>query len=310
MSIPADLTAEVAELLTAHPGAVSLSVSEGASVIPSGDVVTVTILRESASNILSSLRALGVHEVGTLTVITPELDLSKAGDLAEQVVPGSPVDSIVWDEVRRRTSEDSRMSITYLVLMMAATMIAAIGVLSDSPILIVGAMIVGPDFGPTAATAVGIASRRWGVARTAFATLLIGFLAGIAAAAVLTLALRKTGIFENSDMLAPHPQTAFIYQVGWPSVVVALIAGVVGMVSLTSAKSGALIGVFVSVTTIPAAAAVSVALVFGLSSEAWGSLLQLFVNILAIQVAAGLTLILQRRLMTHRRSELTELGVQ
>ena len=83
---------------------------------------------------------------------------------------------------------------------------------------------------------------------------------------------------------------------------VGLVLSVIGMLSLTTAKSGALIGVFISVTTIPAASNVGVALVFGAWSEAWGSLTQLGVNILGIQVAAGLTLLAQRRWMQPHRT--------
>jgi len=233
--------------------------------------------------------------------------LSDAEQAAEAAVPGSPIDTIVWDEVSARTSEDAKMSGAYLILMICAMLIAGFGVLSDSPILIVAAMVVGPDFGPTAATAVGIASRRWGVARHAFITLMVGFLAGIAATMVLASFLRVTGIYDASAVLGPRPQTAFIYDVGWPSVMIALIAGVVGMVSLTTAKSGALIGVFISVTTIPAAANAAVAIVYRIPDEAVGSLVQLMVNILAVQVAAGVTLLVQRRLQQHHNEQLAHL---
>ena len=43
----------------------------------------------------------------------------------------------------------------------------------------------------------------------------------------------------------------FIFQVGPLSFVVALLAGAAGMLSLVSAKSAALVGVFISVTTFP-----------------------------------------------------------
>jgi len=41
---------------------------------------------------------------------------------------------------------------------------------------------------------------------------------------------------------------------GLYSLIVAILAGIVGVVSLTEARAAALIGVFISVTTIPAAA--------------------------------------------------------
>ena len=304
---PGHLTAGITSMLDDHPGVVTLTLTRGSSLIPIGDMISATVVREAGDDVIGRLRELGVDDEGTLTVVEPRLVLSQAAASAEVEVPGSPIDAVIWEEVSNRTSEDASMSATYLILMMAATMIAGIGVLSDSPILIVAAMVVGPDFGPTAATAVGIASRRWTVARSAFFTLMVGFLAGIAATAVLAGILSLTGIYERVAVLAPRPQTEFIYQVGWPSVIVAMIAGVVGMISLTTSKSGALIGVFISVTTIPAAANVAVALVYRIPHEVIGSLFQLLVNVVAIQVAAGLTLLVQRKLMSRTNDRLHDL---
>jgi uncharacterized membrane protein len=71
-------------------------------------------------------------------------------------------------------------------------------------------------------------------------------------------------------------------------VVVAILAGIVGVVSLTQARAGALIGVFISVTTIPAAAAIGLSVAFGSWHEAGGSALQLLLNVvLLIVVGAG-----------------------
>ena len=83
----------------------------------------------------------------------------------------------------------------------------------------------------------------------------------------------------------------------------AVLAGTVGVVSLTEARANALIGVFISVTTIPAAASVGVSLAFSSWQEAWGSLVQLLLNIvLLIAVGAG-GLVLQRKIRRrHRRS--------
>lgn len=303
MSVPAELTESVMAALEGRPGVITLTEMREASVTPPGDVVMADVLRETADEILQEMRDLGVNDRGTISVVHPDLVLSHTEAQVQELLPGSPSDAIVWEEVRRRTSEDASMSITYLAFMVCAMLIAGIGIMSDSPILIVAAMIVGPDFGPTAATAVGLATGRRAVAVRAFSTLLIGFVVGILCTMLFTWALIAVGIFSRDMVLAPRPQTEFIYEPGWLSLIVALIAGMVGMLSLTTAKSGALIGVFVSVTTIPAAANAAVALVFGLWNEAAGSVAQLLINIIGIQVAAGLTLLLQRRLQPRRMSE-------
>ena len=75
---------------------------------------------------------------------------------------------------------------------------------------------------------------------------------------------------------------------------VALLAGIVGVVSLTEARSSTLIGVFISVTTIPAASDVGVSLAFGSDSEAWGSFLQLLLNVAVLTAVATVGIPVQR----------------
>jgi hypothetical protein len=72
---------------------------------------------------------------------------------------------------------------------------------------------------------------------------------------------------------------------------------------LTSTKSGALIGVLVSVTTIPATANIGVAAAYGDAGEASGAAAQLAINLGAIVLAGMLTLYLQRLLYVRRRAQ-------
>ena len=85
------------------------------------------------------------------------------------------------------------------------------------------------------------------------------------------------------------------------SLTVAFAAGIVGMLSLTNAKSGALIGVLISVTTIPAASNIGVAAAYGDWADAGGAAAQLAINLATIVVAGVLTLFIQRRAYTARR---------
>jgi hypothetical protein len=82
------------------------------------------------------------------------------------------------------------------------------------------------------------------------------------------------------------------------------------MLSLSTSKSGALIGVLISVTTIPAAANIGVAAAYG-DWDAWrGSMAQLAVNMAAIVVAGTSVLYVQRLLyLRRRRRHLDEDGI-
>ncbi|MBW0115533.1 DUF389 domain-containing protein [Pseudonocardia abyssalis] len=297
---PVETTAAVRDLLLAEPGATHLTVLTGAAVQPAGDVVEADVTREAVDAVLDGLCALGVDRVGGVTLETIDTTLSDAADTAEEVVPGDPQDAVIWDEVVARTGEDSRLSVSFQAFLTVACLLAAIGAITNSPVTVVGAMVLGPEFGPLAAVAVGIVLRRRDLVRRGALALAVGFPLAMAVTAVATVLFDYVGLLDATTLDALD-QVDFIYQVGWFSLIVALLAGAAGMLALTSAKSASLVGVFISVTTVPAAAFASVALVEGRFAEAAGSALQLVVNIVGIVLAAIAVLLASRTSAARRR---------
>ena len=161
-------------------------------------------------------------------------------------------------------------------------------------ILIVGAMAISPDLLPITAVGVGLVDRRARLAGRAFATLWIGmaFTGGAAAISAYTqdlFDLIPAGFNIDSTFLAD------LTKVSDETIVVALAAGVAGMLALeTRASAG--VGVAVSVTTIPAAAYCGVALGLGERGDAPGALAVLATNVAMLVIAASGTLVLQRLL--------------
>ncbi|MEV6367374.1 DUF389 domain-containing protein [Micromonospora musae] len=229
----------------------------GAARQPAGDLILCDVVRESADHVLQGLQLLGVEATG-----------------------GSAAD-------------DVGLSGTFLVLIIVATMIAGIGVLLDQPILVVGAMVAGPEFGPLAALCVGLLPPA-GHHRQVAAGPAGGFLAAMVATAVSTWTPTAAGLVDRQMLLVERPLTDFIWRPDALSWVVGLLAGVAGMLSLTSKKSGSLVGVLISVTTVPAAANVAVAAAYGVWDEASGSALQLVIDLCAIVLAGLLTLAVQQ----------------
>jgi uncharacterized hydrophobic protein (TIGR00271 family) len=115
----------------------------------------------------------------------------------------------------------------------------------------------------------------------------------------------------GQDVLTAHrPQTGFITAPDRWSLVVAVLAGIAGVLSLTSAKSGALVGVFISVTTVPAAGAMALGLALG-GGRAFGeAAAQLGINLVGILVAAMVTLLLQRALWSRTSRVLPRVTAQ
>ena len=292
---PSDRIGKVMDLLDRSVGVAHVAVFPGAAVRPPGDVIEADLARECVDAMLTELESLGLAHYGAVTVESLDTVLSDAADEAERAAPGEGVDAVVWDELISRTGEDSRLSISYQIFLTIACLLAAIGAITDSPVTVVGAMVLGPEFGPLAATAVGLVLRRGDLVRRGALALAVGFPLAMAVTAAAAVAFDATGLLSTRT-LDSLDQVEFIYDVGPFSFLVAILAGIAGTLALTSAKSASLVGVFISVTTVPAAAFASVALVEGRFDEAASSALQLVINLVGIVVAAALTLLIALRL--------------
>ncbi|MFF3564567.1 DUF389 domain-containing protein [Streptomyces sp. NPDC002574] len=308
MIVPEADTDRVVSLVARTVGTAHVAVLPGVARNPRGDVVMCDVARESADELLHGLRGLGIADTGAITVEHIDLTLSRRADKAEEEAPGEGADAVLWESLTEATHEESTLTVTYLAFLSVATMLAACGVMLDSAILIVGAMVVGPEFGPLAGVCTGLVRRRLGLARRSLIALLVGFPVAMVLTGGFNYLMDLLGVFSEADFTAPHPSTEFIWQPDLSSLVVALLAGVAGILSLTSAKSGALVGVAISVTTVPAAANAALALSYGDYHELWGSSVQLGVNLAGIVIAGVLTLLAQKGFWAAQRRRRTGPG--
>jgi uncharacterized hydrophobic protein (TIGR00271 family) len=290
---PPEHTDDVIGVLRKHPGAAHIVLIPGAAVLPSGDVVEADIAREAADEIIASLCERGIDHSGGITLEQIDTALSDAADRAEEEAPGDGADAVVWEELLGRTGEESRLNLTFVAFLAIACLLAAVGVITDSPITIVGAMVVGPEFGPLAAIAVGLVRKRWDLVRRASVVLAVSFPVAMLITAGGTALGNAAGLFDASALSGEH-QVDFVFDIGPWSLIVALLAGAAGMLSMTSAKSAALVGVFISVTTVPAAGYASVAAILGDWNRALDSFGQLVINLVGIVVAAAVVLLVRR----------------
>lgn len=298
---PADRTDAVVRLIEKTPGTTHLAVVPGAARNPSGDIVMCDVAREAGDELLGGLRALEIDKHGSIALENIDLSLSLRADKAEDEAPGEGADAVLWEHLADATHEESTLSVTYVAFITLATMIAACGVVLDNAILIVGAMAVGPEFGPLAGFCTALVQRAPRLALRSLIALIAGFAIAMAVTVAFSFFMDAVDLFDQAALEAKRPNTNFIYRPDWFSFVVAVLAGAAGTLSLTSAKSGALVGVAISVTTVPAAANAAVAFSYDEYRQAWGSTEQLLLNLLGIVLAGTFTLLAQKLLWARQR---------
>lgn len=301
---PAGLTPAVVSLLTAAPGILNLVVLPGAARDPAGDAIQFDLASSAANPVLGRLRDLqaagapGRHapdgQLGPIAVQAVDAEIG-AGDL-DRPRRGSYHGETepVWDLVESKIVSGSDYAPSFFILLTLAGLIGAVGILTNSTILIVGAMVVGPEYSAIIAAALGLDRGDRAAAVRGLAALGAGFGLAIVVTAVFGLVIRWSGHVPQAYQLGVRPVSDLINSPDLFSVIVAVLAGIVGVVSLTEARAGALIGVFISVTTIPAAADLGLCMAFTSWRAAGGATAQLLLNVVLLIVVGAVALRAQR----------------
>jgi uncharacterized hydrophobic protein (TIGR00271 family) len=299
---PPDAAGQVLERLTASDAVVDIVHLPGVARRPDGDLILCDVAIEEASVVLSDLRALGIHRSGSISVDRVATSLSEHADRAERAAEGAPFDAVVWEEVLSTTTESARLSGSFLAFMILACLIGSAGIYLNSAITIVGAMVVGPEFGPIAALCVAIVSRRRSLAALSLRSLIVGFVVGIGVTYAVSLVFKATAVTPGTFSVSEHTLASVIASPDVLAFFIALCAGVAGMLSVTTSKAGQLIGVLISVTTIPAAANIAVSAAYRDGHALTGSARQLGMNLGALVLAGVVTLAVQRWAYLRRRA--------
>jgi uncharacterized hydrophobic protein (TIGR00271 family) len=223
----------------------------------------------------------------------------------QEVIAPTPIhgpiaggNEFAWIEVMGEARANARPLGRYLALMAVAAVVAGLGVITDNPILIVGAMAVSPDLLPICAACVGFVAGRRRLVRRALSTLLYGILLTWAVAAALAWSLQAVGILTG-DFQVHEEGLHGLATTDYSTILVALAAGVAAMLSFETRAASA-VGVAISVTTIPASALFGVSIGLGEVSVSWGAAGVLGVNITLLLLSGSLTLALQTMFSRRR----------
>ncbi len=195
---------QVLDLFCGHESVCNVIHLPGAARRPHGDVILADVAREDASVLISDLRELDIPRTGSIAIEEIDTEISEVARRAEKAAVGAVADAVVWEEIEARTSETAELSWSFIAFMVLAMLIGACGIFLNTPILIIGAMVVGPEFGPIAGFCVAVVQRRRNLAGRSFLALAAGFPAGIVAVLVCTLVFRATGVTPDSFTKSDH----------------------------------------------------------------------------------------------------------
>jgi uncharacterized hydrophobic protein (TIGR00271 family) len=295
LTSPPTLTKQVVHLLRDLDWVTNVTLQEGVVIQPVGDLVECDVAREKAGVLLNRLNGLGLDRSGGIVVTTPTGTPFDAARRLEAAAPGHPDDAVIWEAVVAEAEAGAVPTVSFHLFLLIAVALASVAVITDSAVLVVGAMVVGPEYSAVAAVSAGIALRRPGLVGRGMRLLVLAFAFAIATIALLSLVARWTGLITLDEVTRPRPNTGFIWHPDAWSFIVALLAGAAGALALAVSRSATMVGVFISVTTVPAAGNLALGLAFWDAGEIRGSAAQLAINIAGMVVAGAVVLVLMRR---------------
>jgi len=198
---------------------------------------------------------------------------------AKKVVTESFSDLLSISEARKAiVLEDITMGSTpraaYYLLLTIAVLIAGFGLLTNSPAVVIGAMLVSPLMTPIFGVSLGLVRGDMTLLRTSFVAEFGGVLIAIGAAAILGLLPFAQEV--TPEMLARTSPTLL-------DLLVAALAGTAGCLAMIDERiSPVLPGIAIATSLVPPLAVSGLCLSFGALDGAWGAFLLFFANFLAI----------------------------
>ncbi|MGR3511413.1 MAG: TIGR00341 family protein [Paracoccaceae bacterium] len=179
----------------------------------------------------------------------------------------------VWNTVWGQAKLDE----IYLTFVVLSTIVAALGMLTNSVAVVVGAMVIAPLLGPNLAFSVGVALGDGKLIGRALLT----NVAGLVLALILSIAIGYfwTGSLQTDELMARSG-------IGFDGLIIALASGAAAALSLTTGISSALVGVMVAVALLPPTSATGIFLGAGQYQLAAGAAMLLAVNVVSVNIAA------------------------
>lgn len=150
------------------------------------------------------------------------------------------------EELLEDIQDSAKTTPVFMIMVGIATIVSSVGLIKDSPAIIIGAMVIAPLLGPNMALALGTTLGDLTMIKRAFRANLVGLGIAIACSAVF-------GFFVQPDNMTDELTARTIVDLG--DVLVALASGAAGAIAFTSGAPATIVGVMVAVALLPPTAA-------------------------------------------------------
>lgn len=250
-------------------------------------IVYIPLPTNAVEPVLESLRAAGLDDSSYTVVMEANTVVSRKFDQLEEQYSEEPdEDQIARAELIAAADSLAPSTRTYIIMTVVSTLIATAGLLLDSPAVVVGSMVIAPLVGPAMAASVGTVVDDREMFARGVRLQFVGLLLAIVTAFAFAFTVRQIHLVPPLVDVTTIPEVRERVAPDFLSLIIAIGAGIAGIISLTTGVSAALVGVMISVALIPPAATVGIGLAWGQPLVSLSSAVLVSVNVLSINLAA------------------------
>ena len=268
-------------------------VTSGAGNSAGSSLVEFPVPADGLGDVLDATREAGLNDEYVVILNAENAVTPHTEDLQERYA--TDFDPLRPPELRSKARNLSQDPASYAAMIFLSAVIAALGLLVDSPAILVGSMVIAPLVGPTLTTAVGGLTGDRAMVVDSIQIQALGLVTGVAGALVLAMFMKLSGFMPAPLDIDTIELIGVRMAPGLPSVIVGIAAGSAAAFALTTKGSSSLIGVMIAAALIPAAAVVGIAIIWGEPLLALGAAALLTSTMAAINIAMYATLLLLYR---------------
>ena len=184
-------------------------------------------------------------------------------------------------EIHQEADESRQFDVVYFAMLVLSSLIALLGLLLNSPAVIIGAMLIAPLMGPILACGLALTAADWNIGKKAARNVALSVVEAIV---ITALATRLSPLREVTPEIMARVNPNLM------DLLIALFSGIAGTLALGSRKTAMTIlpGVAIATALIPPLATVG----YGIGTTQWpiasGAIMLFFTNCAAIVLSAGL----------------------
>lgn len=253
-----------------------------------GSIAYLPVPTGAVDTILERLYDAGLDR-DTYTVVTDvhHATVPNADELTDRYVEGPKGErGVSHAEIRERAADLKPDTASYLAFAAASAIVAVGGLLLNSAIVIVGAMVIAPFAGSTLSASVGavISDREMVVDSATSQTM--GLVVAFVGAVVMSAFLRWTDFVPRALTIGRIDQVSAFLTPNMLTLAIAIAAGLAGALALATDLPVSIAGVAVAAAIVPAAATAGIGAVWGRPLVVLGAVVLLLMNIVFINLAA------------------------